>query len=461
MFERPAYSCPFEQGVFHSDPEPIVLEWNDFDELLHPFDESLCHGWFYYQPEGLNSVSHHREEGDTPNGVPVSDAKILDFGHLFPAAYSLFDRPPTQVSCDDLLSLFLCSNGEVGEQHHVFAKTGDYNHPESSGDILKSHGNEVECNGPLSHHMGFLVYVRDRRFEGFAQTRSEVAHQNGGTVFEYDVACLKLTDNPSPDSDDVEHREQLRRVEAAVEEPDRISTNVSENRSHRSGNGIVPTDVLRTGSGEYFLPQRQVDVPVVCRLNLDCVEPRPLPLSWIAGIPNGGQILEVLTVNLENIGQVNGDERHPVCYAGNGAHPCLSETFQTRPFSRERLVQWPRFLSECLRSVFGSRDVTHFAAAGLTDTDDTVLGQRGLFGIKLSFLRDFLDKRLYLSDTIPHQTSPFVRSIAIVFFPKSTMRDGRKVLQFFGFSLLRHDALTTRSAAWGWETPILEGTIQH
>jgi hypothetical protein len=302
--------------------------------------------------------------------------------------------------------------------------------------------------------MGFLVHVGDRRFEGFAQIRSEVAHQNGGTVFEYDVACLELTDNPPPDSDDVEHCEQRCRIEAAVEEPDSISTNVFENRSHRPGDGIVPTDVLRTGSGEYFLPQGQVDVPMVCRLDLDCVEPRALPLPRIAGIPNGCQILEVLTVNLENIGQVNGDKCHPVRNAGNGAHPCFAETVQPRPFSRERFVQWPRFLSESLRSVFGPRDVTHFAAASLADTYDTVLGELGLFGIEIGFSRNFLDKRLYLSDSIPHQTSPFVRSIAIVFLVKSTMHDGRKVLQFFGFSPLRHDVFTTCSAGRGWETPI-------
>ena len=141
------------------------------------------------------------------------------------------------------------------------------------------------------------------------------------------------------------------------------------------------------------MPQGQVDMTMVGRLNLDCVEARSLPFSWIACIPNGGQIFEVLTVNLENIGQVNSDKRHPIRNAGNGAHPCLAKTVHARSFSRERFVQRARFLPESLPSVLGSRDVTHFAVAGLTDTDDTVFGHTALFNVELSFSRNFLDKR--------------------------------------------------------------------
>ncbi len=84
--ERPSCSSSAEQGVFYTVKEAVVFEGHVFDEDLHPCNESFRHGRSCEQPQGLDAVSEHGEEGEPSNGVPVSNAEIFYAGCLLPAA---------------------------------------------------------------------------------------------------------------------------------------------------------------------------------------------------------------------------------------------------------------------------------------------------------------------------------------------------------------------------------------
>jgi hypothetical protein len=93
LLERPSSSSAATEGVPHAVPEAVAFEGHVLDEDLHPSDEPLRHRRSRQQPQALDAVREHGEEGQSANRIPVSHAKVFDPGFLFPHSYPFFNIP--------------------------------------------------------------------------------------------------------------------------------------------------------------------------------------------------------------------------------------------------------------------------------------------------------------------------------------------------------------------------------
>ncbi len=196
-FERPAYSSSRNEGVFNAVPEAVVLKKNIFDEDLHAGDEPFRHRGSGKQPQGLDAIGQHGEEGQPTDRVPISHAEVLNIGDLFPTANSLFHSPPANIRQHDSPGPSDAADVLVGEQDHVVgAKAGDDDHKEALGTSGQTHGRVAKVNRAGFGRVGFLVDVRHLDHVGLFEAFGQVAHEDGAVAADDDVASPELTDDP-------------------------------------------------------------------------------------------------------------------------------------------------------------------------------------------------------------------------------------------------------------------------
>ena len=125
-FERPSWSTAVSERDPNAVPHSVMEEDDSFNEDLDPSDQSCGLLRTSQKPQRLDAVGEHGQEGHATYRVPISNAEVLDVGHLFPTSYSFFNSPPAKICEDDLLGLLDAFDLVVGEQGHIFrAEAGE------------------------------------------------------------------------------------------------------------------------------------------------------------------------------------------------------------------------------------------------------------------------------------------------------------------------------------------------
>ena len=313
------------------------------------------------------------------------------------------------------------------------AQPGNHNHEEATVESRQSHGNVPETERPLLETVCTFADVWHVDLMGLEDGLGQAAHQDGAVVAEDDVPRLELTNDPF-DVEGVQDGVEVSGIHAAVEKPGRIVAGIGEHVEHGTADTVVPAAIVWMNGGEDLVPEGEISMFVVEGVDLDGVKSWPPALVPIASIADDVEEVELLSVELDNVGGVDGDEGHIARDFGDRIKPSRLKPIQIGAGIGKTVVERSDHLAQGLCAGERSRDVTDLTATGLADTENAVRCEGGLTRVHRSFSCQFLDKTTYSSDSSPHQAPPFVVQSRLEVIPNKQSQDYVRRRNFSAFS---------------------------